>query len=339
MALSMLYNGADGETKDEIAKVLHAEGIDVAELNKANASLMSRLHNSSKQIQLNVANSIWLNGEFHFQTDFAQNNSDYFNAEIQEIDINDSHSPKLMNDWVEKSTNGKIDKIVDGSLNADLVTMLINAIYFKGDWVHKFNQEQTEKQTFYLGDGTTKDVLLMALNEKLAYVENDKFQAISLPYSGEEMSMKLFLPKEGYSLEQFEGMLTEDNWKQWNSEFYKQNGTILLPKFQLEYEVLLNDTLKNLGMTTAFENNANFSKMIQENIPLFISEVKQKTFIDINEEGTEAAAVTSIAVLETSAPAEPFYMKVNRPFFMAITDDKTGTILFMGSIANPPESK
>lgn len=339
MALSMIYNGADGETKKEIAKVLHVEGMDESELNKANASLMSKLHDHSKQIQLNVANSIWLNDAFHFKSDFAERNSGYFNAEIKEINITDRKAPEKMNEWVKKSTNGKIDKIVDEPLEADLVAMIINAIYFKGDWTHKFDKEQTQKQSFHLKDGTTKDVPLMALNEKLAYFEDDKFQAVSLPYGDEAMSMKVFLPKENSSIEELEGMLTVENWKLWNSAFIKQTGTILLPKFQLEFEVLLNDTLKNLGMVTAFENNANFSRMIQENNSLSISEVKQKTFIDVNEEGTEAAAASSVSIAETSAPAESFYMKVNRPFFIAITDDQTGTILFMGSISYPTESK
>lgn len=339
MALSMLYNGAEGKTKEEIAKVLHVEGMDVSELNKANASLISQLQNDSTQIQLNVANSIWLNDDFHFRSNFAKNNSDYFNAKIQEININDQKSLKMINDWVKKSTNGKIDKIVDDSLDRELVAMLINAIYFKGDWTYKFDKEQTQKQPFHIKDGTTKDVPLMVQNEKLAYFEHEKFQAVSLPYGDETMNMKVLLPKENSSIEELEGMLTVDNWKQWNTAFYKKNGTILLPKFQLEYEALLNDTLANLGMPTAFKNNANFSRMIEEMNSLFISEVKQKTFIDVNEEGTEGAAVTSVSIAETSAPAESFYMKVNRPFFIAITDDQTGTILFMGSIANPIDIK
>lgn len=340
MALSMLYNGTEGKTKEEIAKVLQVEGMDVSELNKANASLISKLQHDSMHIQLNVANSIWLNDDFHFRSNFAKNNSDYFNANIQEININDQKSSNMINDWVKKSTKGKIDKIVDDTLDRDLVAMLINAIYFKGDWTYKFDKEQTQKQTFHLKDGTTKDVSLMTLNGKLAYFEHEKFQAVSLPYGDETMSMKVLLPKENSSMEELDSMLTMENWKQWNSALYKKSGTILLPKFQLEYETLLNDILVNLGMTTAFKSNANFSRMIQENNSLFISEVKQKTFIDVNEEGTEAASVTSVSsIAETSAPAESFYMKVNRPFFIAITNDKTGTILFMGSIANPTESK
>lgn len=339
MALSMLYNGAEGKTKEEIAKVLHVEGMDVNELNRANASLRSKLQNDSTQIQLNVANSIWINDNFHFRSAFAKNNSNYFNAKIEEIDMNDQDSPKRINDWGKKSTNGKIDKIVDEPLNRDVVAMLINAIYFKGDWTYPFDKEQTQKQSFYLKDGTTKDVPLMVLNEKLAYFEHEKFQAVSLPYGDETLSMKVLLPKENSSLQELEGMFTMDNWKQWNSALHKKNGTILLPTFQLEYEALLNDILVNLGMATAFAHNANFSKMIEEMNSLAISEVKQKTFIDVNEEGTEAAAITSVAIAETSAPADSFYMKVNRPFVIVITDNQTDTILFMGSIANPIERK
>lgn len=339
MALSMLYNGAEGKTKEEIAKVLHVEGIDVNELNRANASLQSKLQNDSSPIQLNVANSIWINDNFHFRSAFVKNNNHYFNAKIEEIDMHDQNAPKMINDWGKKSTNGKIDEIVDETLNGDLVAMLINAIYFKGDWTYPFDKEQTQKQTFYLKDGTTKDISLMVLNEKLAYFEHEKFQAVSLPYGDETMSMKVLLPKENSNLKELEGMFTMDHWKQWNSAFQKKNGTILLPSFQLEYEVLLNELLVNLGMATAFSRHANFSKMIEEINSLAISEVKQKTFVDVNEEGTEAAASTSVAIAETSAPVDSFYMKVDRPFVIVITDDETDTILFMGSIANPMERK
>ena len=340
MALSMIYNGAEGETKEEIAKVLQVGGMDVVELNKVNASLMSILNSDSNQIQLNVANSIWLNQNYHFQTNFAQNNRDYFNAKSQEIDINDSQSPKMINDWVKKTTNKKIVNIVNDPLNPDLVAILINAIYFKGDWTYEFDKKQTEKRKFFLDDGTKKDVSLMTLSEELAYMEDENFQAASLPYGDGEMSMKVFLPNEDSSLEEFEKMLTTENWGKWSSEFQEKRGTIKLPKFQMEYQVQLNETLKKLGMTTAFDQGANFSKMIKEDQPLRISNVKQKTFIDVNEEGTEAAAATSVGMEKTSAPIDgPFHMEVNRPFFFTITDDETSTILFMGSISNPQEGK
>ena len=168
MALSMVYNGADGVTKDEMAKVLQVEGIEADELNQANASLMNLFHSSSEKIQLNIANSIWLNENYHFQDDFAKNNRDYFNAEIQEIDIFDSESPKMINQWVEEKTNGKIEEIIDSPLDPDLVTVLINAIYFKGDWKYEFDESQTEDRTFYLKDGTYKGRSTHALGRKIS---------------------------------------------------------------------------------------------------------------------------------------------------------------------------
>ncbi|MCL6574388.1 MAG: serine protease, partial [Bacillus sp. (in: Bacteria)] len=168
----------------------------------------------------------------------------------------------------------------------------------------------------------------------------ENFQAVSLPYGDGEMSMNVFLPKETSSLDDFKKTLTNDNWKKWSSEFHEKEGTIMLPKFQLEYEVLLNEPLKKLGMMTAFAKGANFTKMIKEPDPLWISKVKQKTFIDVSEKGTEAAAVTSIEVVTESVNLDgPFHMEVNRPFFISITDDETGMVLFIGSISNPQEGK
>ncbi len=341
MALSMVYNGADGVTKTEIANVLQAEGIDVDEMNQANASLMSILQSDSEEIQLTIGNSIWLNENYQFQNQFAQDNQDYFNAEIQEIDIFDSTSADTINDWVSESTNNKIEKIVQNPLDSRLVAILINAIYFKGDWQFEFDDKQTEKRTFYLEDGTTKEVQLMTLNEELAYLENENFQAISLPYGDGEMSMNIFLPREDFALKEFKTILTNDSFKKWKIEFQKQEVSIMLPKFQMEYEVVLNEALEKLGMPSAFyEKDANFSKMvtINDTNPIWISQVKQKTFIDVNEEGTEAAAVTSVEMVKESASAT-IKMEVNRPFFIAITDEKTDAILFMGSISNPQEGK
>ena len=180
----------------------------------------------------------------------------------------------------------------------------------------------------------------MVLHEDLYYMENDLFQAVSLPYGKEEeVSMKIFLPKEDINLEGFVERLTYNNWQQWRGGFAEKEGTILLPKFKLEYEAQLNETLQALGMPSAFTEKANFTKMIEEDANIYISEVKQKTFIDVDEEGTEAAAVTSIIIAETSMQIgnEPFYMEVNRPFFFAIVDETSGAILFMGSIENPKQ--
>ena len=340
IALSMIYNGAEGTTKEEIAEVLQAKGIAVEDLNKANASMMSSLDKESDDLQLNIANSIWLSDQFSFQKEFSSDNTDYFNAEIAEIDITDSKSPDKINDWVKKATNDKIEEIVDSPLDENLVAVLINAIYFKGSWAQTFDKNVTTDRPFQLPGGSVKDVPLMAMKAEFDYLENDAFQAIRLPYGDGEMSMKVFLPKENSSLEAFRATLSNENWAAWQNDFEVEEGTIYLPKFQLEFEASLNEALKSLGMNSAFDGNANFPRMINEDDQLSITNVKQKTYIDVSEEGTEAAAVTGIEMGITSAPInEPFVMEVNRPFFFTITDDETDTILFMGSISNPEQAK
>lgn len=337
MALAMLYNGADGETKKEIATTLQTEGITVNDLNEANASLMSMLHKETDDITLRIANSIWLNENFHFQTDFAKHTTDYFNAEIEEIDVLDAQSPKLINDWVDEATNGKIEDIVD-SLNANTVALVINAIYLHAGWTIPFDEKQTEDKPFYLENGTTLTTPLMKLKEKLPYLENEHFQAVQLTYGDDkDMSMTIMLPHEHTTMSDFEQMISYNNWDTWTSEFNEQEGTLLLPRFQIEYETILNESLEALGMPSAFNEEADFSKMVEEDVHLAISKVKQKTFVDVNEEGTEAAAATSIGIEMTSAPIDeqPFYMEVDRPFFIAITDHETNAILFMGSIHHP----
>lgn len=335
MAISLVYNGADGETKDEIQKVLQSD-LNVEKLNEQHKKLLESLNYDDGGMQLKIANSIWLNEQFHFQDQFANNMKKYYKADTEEVNVTSPEAPKKINDWVKEQTKGKIDNIVEHPLNNDLVSMFINAIYFKGQWMNEFDSKITENRTFYLADQSKKELPFMQQKNKWLYLENEKFQAISLPYKDEKMTMKVILPKEQTDMDDFIQNMTIENWKKWKNEFSLKEGTVLLPKFQLKYEVDLNNSLQQLGMKNAFERNANFSKLIKEEVPLWIDKVKQVAYIDVNEEGTEAAAVTSIAI-ETTAfmEDETFYMEVNRPFFIAIVDEKKDLILFMGLIENP----
>ncbi len=339
MALSMVYNSAGGVTKSEMAQTLALDEMDAGKLSRANASLLASLHQKSDDVQLDIANSIWMNDRFHFKEEFMQESKDYFQAATEEINPEDKAAAAEINNWVKKSTNNRINNMVESPLNKDLVALLINAIYFNGKWTYPFDEKETEDRAFHLADGDNKDVPFMKLTKRLAYLENDDFQAVSLPYGEEaEMSMKIFLPKKKTSLQEWEQTLTAQNWDVWNSEFQTKEGTIMLPKFQMEYEKVMDEALKQMGMTSAFDRDADFSKLIEENNPVWISEVKQKTFIDVDEKGTEAAGATSVGMETTSAPVEeekPFKMDVNRPFFFAIVDEGTGVILFMGSVYTP----
>lgn len=329
MALAMVYNGADGVTQEEIAAVLEAQGLAPEEMNKANASLVSKLASDSEDIELNIANSIWVREDYTFRDSFRESSRDYYNARIEAL-----ASVEAINDWVSDATNDKIKKMVESPLSGDLVALLLNAIYFNGAWQFSFAEQATEKQPFQTEDGTTAEVPLMTLQAELSYLETDNFQAVSLPYGEGEMNMHVFLPAETSSLDEFKASLSKENWAEWIAAFESKQGTVMLPKFELEYEVILNDTLKDLGMDTAF-NSVDLSKMFETSDGLFISEVKQKSFINVSEKGTESAAATSVSIAE-SGPDEPlFELKVNRPFFFAITDEETGVILFMGSIENP----
>lgn len=337
IALSMVYNGAEGKAEEELAQALQIDRMDKADLNKANASLIAKLTEQSDQIELLLANSIWLNDIFHFQEQFENDNENYFDAEISEIDVIDPETVNMINNWVSEHTNEKIDEIVQPPLNKDLVTILINALYFKGDWKYEFDEKLTENHSFTNSNGESKDVPLMTLEEDLPYIENDVFQAVSLPYYDDKMTMDIYLPQENVTLVELKDEIISGRWENWDRQFEEQEGTVLLPKFELEYETSLNKTLQELGMDTVFTEDAEFPHMIIEDEPVWISKVRQKTYIDVHEKGTEAAAVTSVEVETMSAieDEQPFYMKIDRPFFFIIKDNETNMILFTGLIENP----
>lgn len=336
IALSMVYNGADGEAEKELARALQIERMDKKELNKANASLIAKLTEPSDGIELLLANSIWLNERFHFQEQFKNDNNDYFNADVNEVNITDPDTVELINMWISENTNEKIKEIVQPPLNDDLVTILINALYFSGDWNYEFDETLTKAYPFTNSNGESKDVLLMTLQEELPYIENDVFQAVSIPYYEDKMSMDIYLPRENVTLTDLKDEILSGRWENWNRQFETEEGTVLLPKFELEYEASLNKTLQDLGMSTVFTKDAEFPHMIVEDNPVWISKVRQKTYIDVHEKGTEAAAATSVE-LETLSLVDdtPFYMEVNRPFFFIIKDSETNMILFTGFIENP----
>jgi serpin B len=215
---------------------------------------------------------------------------------------------------------------------------LINAIYFKGAWSTEFDKAKTKDDVFTIGSGSQKRLPMMTQSGKYDYYEAANFQAVSLPYGSGRVSMYVFLPAAGTTINQFLPSLTTANWDAWMKSFSKTQGAIVLPRFKVEYEITLNDALKALGMGVAFDpDRANFSGILQTAQNAFISKVKHKTFAEVNEEGTEAAAVTSaeISVTSVAVPRKSFKMVVDRPFFFAIRDNKTGSVLFLGSIVDP----
>jgi len=334
--LAMIYNGASGETQQGMATALELQGMSLPEINQANAALRTMLASADPKVQLNIANSLWARKGLVFKPEFIKRNQEFYAAEISDLDFAAPNAPQTINNWVNQKTNSKITKIVD-QIPSDAVLYLLNAIYFKGNWATPFDKTKTKDGPFTLLSGAKKKLPLMSQNGRFRYFENEKFQAISLPYGAGRMSMYVFLPAKNSSLKNFQAELNATNFENWTSELSSTEGNIALPRFKLEYEITLNNTLKALGMETAFDSQrANFNEMCAKSSGpnLFIGEVKHKTFVEVNEEGTEAAAVTSGGMHLTSF-APPFTMTVDRPFFCAIRDNQTGTLLFMGAIVAP----
>lgn len=334
LALSMLYNGAEGVTQQEIASTLEYQGLSLEEINHSSQVLQQLLNDTDSEITLAVANSLWAREEFEIKSQFLETNKQVYQAEVAKLDFNNPNASQTINNWVDNKTNGKITRIV-GQLQPSDILFLINAIYFKGQWTTQFDAAKTQEKPFYLLGGQVKQHPLMSHRAKYPYLETEQFQAISLTYGEEKrFSFYVFLPHQETNIEAFIQTLTTENWNEWMTQFRSREGSIELPRFRIEYEAQLNDILKKLGMKTSFDSNqANFSNISSQ--PLVVSSVQHKTFVEVNEEGTEAAAVTSIGMRTTSIPEPPFQMSVNRPFFCAIRDNQTGTLLFVGTILNP----
>lgn len=335
IALSMLYNGANSTTQEAMVNSLQLEGMSLTEINRTNQLLRENLINADPKVQLEIANSLWMRQDFSFKPEFIDINKKYYQAETKTLDFANTESLNIINNWVKENTKGKIDTIIEEIYPED-VMFLINAMYFKGDWTDQFDKNKTKEKPFYLDENQTKIVNMMSRFGRYKYLENEQFTAVNLPYGEEErLGMYIFLPKKSSDLETFSKVLNAENWTNWMTEFNYQEGTVEMPRFQLEYELELREILNKLGMGIIFDpQKADFSKISQN--PIFVSGVKHKTFLEVNEEGTEAAAVTSIGIRTTSVNLDqPFKMIIDRPFFCVIKDEKTGSILFMGAVFNP----
>jgi serpin B len=265
---------------------------------------------------------------------------DYFGAEVSALNFADPGAANIINSWVKGQTMGKIEEIVENPIDPYTVMFLINAIYFKGSWTHRFEKGKTTQATFTGESGATGQVPLMELNDTLLYAENQAYEVVDLPYGGRAFSMTVILPRPGTPVGEIVEFLTPSAWAQIIGSLEPKEGTVYLPRFRLEWEKLLNETLQAMGMKLPFmAGMADFtgiSDMAQQ-IGLYISKVKQKTYVDVNEEGTEAAGVTSVEIKELSIP-DRFFFRADRPFLFVIRERYSETILFAGVLVEPPEA-
>jgi serine protease inhibitor len=328
-ALAMLYQGANNQTKAEIAQVLHYNGIDIAGLNSEYQSLLNDLNNADSFVDLNIANSIWYDDGFNVKPDFLETNQDIFDAEIKELDFTKADAADTINQWISDATQEMIDKMVDPPLTG--VMYLINAIYFKGAWSNPFNPKLTQKLTFKTESGKTNTVDMMQSNDTTEFGKGADYSAIRLPYGNKRISMYCILPAEGLSIDSFISSLNVNKFNEIRRSLTaRPYFNVKLPKLKLTYgaKSLVTD-LNRLGMNKAFDSaQADFSGISNE--PLWVEDILHKAVIDVNEEGTTAAATTVIII--PTATMDSFL--ANRPFVFLIVDDATGSILFMGKAAD-----
>ncbi len=334
MALQMCYSGADGETKAQIADVMEIAGMPVEAVNQGNHQIIEYL-TRGEDVQLEIANSLWAKESIPFHNEYIDALEKYYGAVAYERDFGDPSVVEEINTWVAEQTHDKITQIIQ-HLDPLAILVLLNAVYFKGAWFDQFNENITEKADFNLHDGTVQKVNMMFKRDDYSYLETKEFQAVKLPYKDRRFEMVVFLPSEGADLNDFLKDKDADWWSNRMSQFREREGNLYLPRFKVEYEIGLNDPLIAMGMADAFTAaDADFTKMTPFQ-PAWISRVIHKTYIEVDEEGTEAAAVTAVVKVGSAAPEpnppEPFTMRVDRPFFCAIIEKNSNALLFMGAI-------
>jgi serpin B len=343
-ALQMASSGAGGQTKAEMQKVLETSALSAEELNEACKVAANLLNPKDTNVILSTANALWYRQGAGVKPGFLEGNKDYFACTIKALDFSNARAAEAeINQWASDQTRGRITGIADGTIDpvyTDLV--LANAIYFKGKWVEPFDAKLTKERPFHPAAGAARNVRMMAMSKKFMYRKGTGYQAVQLPYMGFELAMYVFLPDPGSSPTTLLQVMNGDSWRRITVPgFNGRDGLVVLPKFKLETTLELIPALKKLGMKTAFNNqkskpDADFSKMFSDKH--YISEVRQKAFVEVNEEGTEAAAVTEMVAITmgiAEAPPKPFEMIVDRPFVFAIVDARSEMILFLGIMNDP----
>jgi serine protease inhibitor len=342
--LSMVLNGADGDTRQEMLTALALSGSELGAINEANAQLIKIIRTPAQNITLSVADSLWVDSRHGtIRADYAKQMQGWYDAEMADLDFSNPSAATRINNWASKETNGRISKVIDRIDPTDLL-LLLNAVYFKGQWTHKFDKAQTQQRDFTLAGGAVKQVSRMAQSGRFDYFEAPQMQAIRLSFGDGALAMEVFLPAKSSSLGALEAELTAEHWASWQAQYAPRSGTIELPRFELKSNYRLNDPLRALGMTRAFQPDVAQLPGMFASAPgqlrtgrFFISSVLQSTYWKVDEEGSEAAAVTTTGIRASAIPRPmpPFRMIVDRPFFCAIEDRRSGALLFVGAIYDP----
>lgn len=333
-ALSMTLNGANGATQDSILKALRVSGITPEEINNSYQKLTEALLSVDKRVLMTIANSVWTENRFPVKESFIDILETYYNAESRSFNAGDPGTKDIINQWIEDNTNGLIENMLD-ELSPDIVMLLINAIYFKGTWKYQFDEGDTDTKPFYLADRNV-DVGMMSQNTNLKIYRGENFSLAELPYGQGNFVMDVILPDAIDGISTILPSITESNLNNWISNANVAEVDLYFPKFSYGYKKTLNDILADMGMGIAFTEFADFNNIA--NASLLIDEVIHQTFIETNEEGTEAAAATVVTFATTSVqPTTPFLFNADHPFLYLIREVSTNSVIFMGIVNNPAE--
>ena len=342
-ALAMTYEGARGQTAEEMRSVFYFPDND--DLRRTEyAGMIDEINKEGKEHQLQTANALWAEKDYKFLDEYFNIVEENYGGKVTNLDFkkNAENARITINNWVEEKTNDKIkDLIPQGMVNSLTRLVLTNAVYFKGDWIRQFNEDDTKDQGFRINKDSVIRVPMMERTDEEArfnYAENNELQILEMPYSGEELSMLIFLPKDN-DLEALENSLSFENLSKWKKDLKEKRVKIFIPKFKFETKYFMANDLKEMGMPTAFSGSADFSGMTGKR-DLFISKVIHQAFIEVNEKGTEAAAATTVVMefTSTGGPSETpkiLIFRADHPFMFLIQHNATGNILFMGRVINP----
>jgi serine protease inhibitor len=330
-AFGMLHNGTVGAINEEFNSVFGWRGLSATTFNLANRALLAGLRSQNKSSKLEIANSIWIRQDFRVKPLFKKDQERYFNAVINSAPFN-SKTVKRINLWTQQKTHGKIKEVIK-ALRSNEIMVLVNAVYFKGAWTKAFNKYSTRQRPFTLSNNSHIKVPIMQQEDIMEYAKTKDYQAVRLPFGKGDMAMTFILPTKG--LRAFQQRMTAKDFGSIQSKFYKRKIELYVPRFKIKFSKVLNEPLKRIGLRKSFRFSKGFSKITDKE--LAISQVIHKTFVEVKEEGAEAAAVTAIKAKGGWGGGKPRVeiMKLDRPFMLAITHVKSGGVLFLGTIYNP----
>ncbi len=331
IALGMARNGAIGTTRSEMESVLKMSGMSDTEINEYYKLMQSELPDLDPKTKLTIANSIWYRNTFSVKAGFLKTNTDYFSSKVEALDFSSPKSVEIINKWCSDNTNGLIPKVID-QIDPLEMMFLINAIYFKGTWIKQFEKKNTREADFTNELNKRVKVNMMNLTDSFAYTEDENAQYLDMPYGNKAFSMTVILPKEGADATGVFSTLTASKLNQTISRMNLQEVIVSFPRFRVKNKFRLESMLMEMGMNKAFQVNAEFDN-ISVLKPLYIGFVQHDTYVEVTEEGTEAAAVTTIGFKTTSMPMNPVFI-ANKPFAFVIREKSSGVILFMGKIGN-----